>query len=198
MVEPVDPLEGGIFDGLEGSPRATAPDDLGLEQADDGLGEGVVVAVADAADRGLDPGLEQAFRVPNAEVLPTPVAMMGQAALRRAAVMQGLFQGIEDKARMRRPRDPPADDAAGEDVDDEGGIDEALPGRDVGEILSANSGGRCEGGEPRGTRFGTWCSCQPVHDTGHVDRSGRADPLQPCLGFADVAASAQAEGAHAL
>ena len=69
VVEPVGPLEGGVSGRLQGSPRATVPDDLGPEQADDAHGEGVVVAVADAADRGLDPGLEQRFRVPDADVL---------------------------------------------------------------------------------------------------------------------------------
>jgi hypothetical protein len=111
-----------------------APDDLGFEQADDGFGEGIIVAVAEASDRGLDPGLGQPFRVPDADVLPASVAMMGQAALRRAAVMQRLFQGIEDKACMSRPRDPPADNAAGEDVDDEGDVHKALPGGHKGEI----------------------------------------------------------------
>jgi hypothetical protein len=47
-----------------------AADDLGLEQPDDGLGEGIVVAVTDAPDGGLDPRLEEALRVPNADVLP--------------------------------------------------------------------------------------------------------------------------------
>jgi hypothetical protein len=51
-----------------------------------------------------------------------------------AALMNGLFQGIEDEPGMRRAADPPADDAAGEGVDDEGDVDEALPGRDIGEI----------------------------------------------------------------
>jgi hypothetical protein len=112
VVEPVHPFEGGVLDRLQGSPRATAPDDLSLEQADDGLCEGVVVAVADAPDRGLDPGLQEPFGVPDADVLPAPVAMMGQATLRRTTVVQGLFQGVEDKARMSRPRDPPADGEA--------------------------------------------------------------------------------------
>jgi len=60
--------------------------------------------------------------------------MVGQAAFRRAAAMQGLLQGVEDKARMSCPRDPPVDNAAGKDVDDEGGINEAPPGGHVGEI----------------------------------------------------------------
>jgi hypothetical protein len=52
--------------------------------------------------------------------------------------MQRLLQSVEDEPSMRRPRHPPANDAAGEDVDDERCVDEALPGRDIGEILSAN------------------------------------------------------------
>jgi len=44
-------------------------DQLGLEQAVDGFGEGVVVAVADAADRRLDAGLEQALGVADRDVL---------------------------------------------------------------------------------------------------------------------------------
>jgi hypothetical protein len=63
------------------------------------------MAVADAADRGLDPGLEEPFRVSNGHVLPAPVAMMGEAALRRAAVVQGLLQGIEDEGGMGAVRD---------------------------------------------------------------------------------------------
>ncbi len=58
---------------------------------------------------------------------------MGQAALRRTAVVQRLLQGIEDEPGMRGPGHPPADDAAGEDVDDEGGVREASPRRHVGE-----------------------------------------------------------------
>jgi hypothetical protein len=39
--------------------------DLGFEQSDDRLGEGVVVRVAYAADRWLDAGLLQALSVTN-------------------------------------------------------------------------------------------------------------------------------------
>ena len=73
VVEPVDPFEGGELDGLEGLPGAAAVDDLGLVEAVDGLGQGVVVAVADAADRGLDAGLGQAFGVSDREILAAAV-----------------------------------------------------------------------------------------------------------------------------
>ena len=60
MVEPVDPFEGRVFHRFERSPGPTAMDDLGLVETVDRLGQSVVVAVGDAADRGLDPGLDQA------------------------------------------------------------------------------------------------------------------------------------------
>ena len=48
--------------------------------------------------------------------------------------MESLFQSVQDEAGMRRPAHPPADDPAGIGVDDKGDIDEAGPGRDVGEV----------------------------------------------------------------
>tara|TARA_Y100000815_G_scaffold262955_1_gene276952 strand:+ start:319 stop:603 length:285 start_codon:yes stop_codon:yes gene_type:complete len=62
VVEPIDPFECGILDGLETAPRAATMDDLRLEEAIDGLGESVVVAVADAADGRFDAGLAEPLR----------------------------------------------------------------------------------------------------------------------------------------
>ena len=70
VVEPVDPLQRGELDGLQAAPRATPVYHLGLEQAVDRFGEGVVVGVADAADRGFDPGLGETFGVAQRKVLP--------------------------------------------------------------------------------------------------------------------------------
>src|SRR5262249_44172549 len=74
VVEPIDPIEGGVLDIVELTPGTTVVNDLGLEQSDDRLGEGVVVRVADAADRRLDAGLLQALSVTNREILAAPVA----------------------------------------------------------------------------------------------------------------------------
>ena len=52
VVEPVDPIERGQFDRFQVPPRATV-DHLRLVQSVDRLGQGVVVGITDAADRGL-------------------------------------------------------------------------------------------------------------------------------------------------
>ena len=51
------------------APWSAPVDHLGLVEAVDRFGESVVVAIADAADRGLDAGLRQALGVSNADVL---------------------------------------------------------------------------------------------------------------------------------
>src|SRR5271156_6638690 len=138
-------------------------DHLGLEQAIDGLGERVVVAVADAADRRLDPGLDQAFGVTDRDVLDPAIAVMHQPALTdRAAIAQGLLQGVEHEVRTRRARYAPADDAPGKGVDDEGDIDKALPGGDVGKVDPHKVSGA-----------GAW-NCRFTRSSGHgADRSLR-------------------------
>src|ERR1700689_4672464 len=65
--------------------------------------------------------------------LPIPV-VHEPASLHRPPIMESLFQSVQDEAGMRRPAHPPADDPAGIGVDDKGDIDEAGPGRDVGEV----------------------------------------------------------------
>src|SRR6478735_265612 len=79
------------------------------------------------------------LRRPLESALPTPVAMMNKAVLPRTAVVQRLLQSIKNEGGMGCPRHPPADNAAREDVDDEGGVHEALPGRHVGEIRHPQS-----------------------------------------------------------
>ena len=69
------------------------------------------------------------------DVLRSPIGMVHQpAAMDGPPIMEGLLQSIEHEAGMRGPRDPPADDAAGIGIDDEGHIDEAGPGADIGEV----------------------------------------------------------------
>jgi hypothetical protein len=69
IVEPVDPLESGELDGFQQTPWAASTDELSLEQAMDGFGERVVVAIANASDRGFYACLCKAFRVVNRHIL---------------------------------------------------------------------------------------------------------------------------------
>jgi len=71
VVEPVDPFQGGVFDLVDAFSGATAADELGLVQPDDGLGQGVVIGVAAGANRGDGAGLGQALGVADGEILPT-------------------------------------------------------------------------------------------------------------------------------
>jgi hypothetical protein len=48
VIEPVDPFQGGIVNGFKTAPGASSMEDFRLEQAVDGLGQGVVVAVPEA------------------------------------------------------------------------------------------------------------------------------------------------------
>jgi hypothetical protein len=47
---------------------------------------------------------------------------------------QRLLQRVEHEVGLHRTAHPPGDDAPREDINDEGDVYEALPGRDVGEV----------------------------------------------------------------
>jgi hypothetical protein len=79
VVEPVDPFGGGQFDFFDGAPGLAGFDQLGLVEAVDRLGEGVVAA-ADRPDRGLDPGLGEAFGEPDRRVLRSPIGVKSDPA----------------------------------------------------------------------------------------------------------------------
>ena len=99
MVEPVHPFQGGELDGFQGAPWPAAPDHLGLVEAVDRLGQGVVIGIADAADRRLDAGLGQTLSVLYSNILRPAIAVVDEAAaLGRPAIMERLLQGIQDKA----------------------------------------------------------------------------------------------------
>ena len=51
----------------------------------------------------------------------------------------------------------PADHLAGEQIEDHGQVQPAFAGWDIGEILSANSGGLGQGSKARHTRLGARC-----------------------------------------
>src|SRR4051794_13753103 len=79
VIEPVDPFEGGELDGFEATPGAAPMDHLGFVEAVDGFGEGVVVAVTDAANRRLDACRGKTLGILDREVLRTAVTVMDEA-----------------------------------------------------------------------------------------------------------------------
>ena len=135
MVEPGHPFERCELHGLLRFPWRATVDEFGLVEPVDGLGQGVVVAVALGAHGRLDASLGQALGVPDADVLRAPVGVANQAAIAlRLPGVQGLLQRIEYEVRAHRTAHSPAHDATGEHVDDEGHVQPALPGRDVREV----------------------------------------------------------------
>lgn len=109
-------------------------DQFSLVESVDGLGQGVVITVALAAYRGLNAGFCQALTALYREVLRAPVSVVDQGVSLRLARVKSLLQRVEHEVGMHRAADAPADDAPSKDVDDEGDVDETLPGRDVCEI----------------------------------------------------------------
>ena len=64
-VEPVDPVHGGQLEMVDAAPGPFGADQLGLVEPDQRLGLGIVIGVADSADGGDRPGVQQPIRVPN-------------------------------------------------------------------------------------------------------------------------------------
>ena len=77
-------------------------DRLGLVEAIDGFREGIVVTVANTADRWLDACFRQALGILDREVLAASAGVMHEpATMRRSPVMESRLNRIENEARMR-------------------------------------------------------------------------------------------------
>src|SRR5690606_12652427 len=127
VVVPVNPRQGGDFDGFAAPPRL--PVNLScFVQAIDGFRQGIVVAVSFATNRGFYSCLSETLRITNRDVLTTPIAMMDEAV--RVAWLSGvecLLQGIEHEVRFHTVAHTPADDTSRKDIDNEGYIEPSLP-----------------------------------------------------------------------
>jgi hypothetical protein len=68
-------LEGGHHDGFKAAPRAASMDHLGLVEAVDGLGQGIVMGISDTAHGRFDPRFGEAFCVVDGDTLGSLVAV---------------------------------------------------------------------------------------------------------------------------
>src|SRR3954463_4873564 len=91
VIEPVHPLEGREFDVLQASPGTAMPDELGLVQPVDRLGQRVVVGVATAAHGRCDAGIGEPIRVADRQVLRSAVAVVDEPLEVSSAVLYGLL-----------------------------------------------------------------------------------------------------------
>src|SRR5713226_4605874 len=132
VIEPVDPFERRVFHCLEVPPRAAPVNELGLVKPDDRLGKGVVVRIAHAAYRRLDPRFGQSLGVANRQILAAAVAVMHDS-LDSGARPQRLLQRVQDQFGMHRARHAPADDAPCEHIDHKRDVNEACPRREWSE-----------------------------------------------------------------
>ena len=72
-------------------PLTAALDDFGIQEAGDGLGQGIGMTDADVADRGFDACLHRVFGVFYRQTLRSPVRMMDQSGiLGRPTIKDGL------------------------------------------------------------------------------------------------------------
>lgn len=146
VVEPVDPFCGAELDVGQAVPGPAGLDQLRFEQADLGLHECVVQGVADGANRGGDAGLEQVGGEREGRVLTVRVLVMNEPGTcwnaSPVAAPQGHVECVEDEPGPLAGRGRPADDRSGEHVHDEGDVDDAGPGGDVGEVGNDRSFGR--------------------------------------------------------
>ena len=80
VIEPGHPPGGGRLEAGEGLPRAAPVDQLGLVQADDRLGQGVVVGIPGGPGRGDRAGLGQPGGVADGQVLPAVIGIKPKSA----------------------------------------------------------------------------------------------------------------------
>ena len=115
--------------------RAGPRIELGLVVAVDGLGQGVVVAVADGPDRGDGADLGEPFAVADGGELRPGIAVTPQPVAAGCRVTSGPSRSRRGPSSVRMcDGDPPADDHPRERVDDEAHVGDPGPGRHEGQV----------------------------------------------------------------
>jgi len=132
IIEAVDVLEDGGFDLATCFPRP-APDQFGLDGFEEGLNRGVIVAIALAAHRHLEPMLAQELLIVVRTVMAAAIAVE-DAAPRRGSQGDGHLQRPDRQIAFHAVADGPTDHAPGVQVQDHRQIQPPFAGPDVADI----------------------------------------------------------------
>src|SRR5262249_39058410 len=112
--------------------EALAIEELALERREEALTERVVVRVADGSHRRPDAHLAAALAEGERRVLAALIRVMNDVD--RAALREGHVEGLEHEFGPEVCGHCPANDAAAPGVEDDGEVQKAGPGRDVGDV----------------------------------------------------------------
>ena len=112
--------------------EATSVEQLALEGAEEALAHRVVVRVADGPHRRSDACLLAAHAEGDGGVLAAVVGMVDDAA--RLALRDRHVQRLDDDVGLEAGGHRPADDATAPDIEHDGEVEEAGPGRHVGDV----------------------------------------------------------------
>src|SRR4029078_11785845 len=115
MINQIDPVERGKFDGFEMPPGPEPTNYFGLKEADDRFRERVVVRIPATAHGQRDGGIGETIGVAHREVLGAAITVMHEAVRRVAApLVDGLLERVEHKVGRQGGGDAPPDDTASE------------------------------------------------------------------------------------
>lgn len=95
-VVPVHPPEGRELDGSPGARACGSTDDFGRVVAVDGLGEGIVIAIADGPDRRCRADLSESFAVANGRKLTARIRVTAEILMMTAPRPASHLDRVED------------------------------------------------------------------------------------------------------
>lgn len=140
VVEPVDVLEDGGL-GLAPCRPGLPPQQLGFQRFDEGQGGGIIVAIAPAAHRWLEPVFLQAFLVIIGAVLAAAIRVK-DAAFGRLAQVGGHIQRPYRQVLLHPVADSPANDAAAMQIENDRQIQPTLRRPNIADVAGPFAVGR--------------------------------------------------------
>jgi transposase len=132
IVEAVDVAADGL-PGLGPGLEDGAPDQLGLQRLEEGLDHGVVVAVPLPGHRDQEAMPSELGLIVERAVLAATIRVVDQSGF-WASDGEGLPECFKSQLLVKAVADGPANDAPGEQVDDDGEIQPALTGPEIADI----------------------------------------------------------------